>query len=192
MAYVILQILTCLFVAVVIGFFIGWYWQWLGWEKKEANLEGLFSSRLEKCNSQCIDLKMRAEKLARELAKEKEAHRRLRQQNRAPVKEAATQKDPDAAAKTETASTRAGSLGSGFFESPPDRIDNLKRISGVGPVLEKMLHRLGIYQFDQIANFSEAEVTRVASELGAFRGRITRDNWVDQAKRLLAEHKDKA
>lgn len=184
MGYVISEILICLLIAASIGFLMGWYWQWLGWEKKEANLEGLFSSRLENCNSHCADLKMRSEDLARKLAKERKEHRRVREQLRELRKPPTNESAPEPASTRKSRQATPGKTPL-FFDSPPERIDNLKQISGVGPVLEKMLHRLGIYQFDQIAGFADADVIRVAGELGAFRGRITRDNWVEQAKRLL-------
>lgn len=59
--------------------------------------------------------------------------------------------------------------------------DDLKRIKGVGPGLEKTLNELGFYHFDQIAAWTGAEVEWVDSRL-KFKGRIVRDNWIDQAK----------
>jgi NADH-quinone oxidoreductase subunit E len=65
------------------------------------------------------------------------------------------------------------------------RADDLKRIRGVGPKLEAMLHRLGFWHFDQIAAWTDAEVAWVDSHLEGFNGRATRDDWVGQA-RILA------
>jgi predicted flap endonuclease-1-like 5' DNA nuclease len=65
------------------------------------------------------------------------------------------------------------------------KADNLCRIKGVGAVIEKKLNNLGIYHFDQIANFSENEIAWVDEHL-AFKGRIKREDWVNQAK-LLAK-----
>jgi NADH-quinone oxidoreductase subunit E len=64
--------------------------------------------------------------------------------------------------------------------------DDLKRIKGVGPSLEELLHRLGIFHFDQIAGWSEAELAWVDTHLEGFNGRATRDDWVGQAKILAA------
>lgn len=64
--------------------------------------------------------------------------------------------------------------------------DDLKMIKGVGPALEKMLHGMGIYHFDQIAEWNEAEVEWVDDNMGRFSGRVKRDGWIEQAK-LLAE-----
>lgn len=75
-----------------------------------------------------------------------------------------------------------------LFKTAPDVRDPLEEISGVGPVLHKMLNDLGIYQFQQIANFRPQDVTWVSENLTAFKNRITRDDWVSQAKVLHAKH----
>ncbi len=62
--------------------------------------------------------------------------------------------------------------------------DNLKMIKGVGPKLEALLNRLGFYHFDQIANWSADEVAWVDQNLEGFKGRVSRDNWVEQARTL--------
>ncbi|WP_320179345.1 NADH-quinone oxidoreductase subunit E [Roseovarius pacificus] len=67
--------------------------------------------------------------------------------------------------------------------------DDLKQIKGVGPKLEKLLHELGFFHFDQVAKWSEDEVQWVDQNLEGFKGRVSRDNWVEQAK-LLAEGKE--
>ena len=62
--------------------------------------------------------------------------------------------------------------------------DDLKRISGVGPTLEKMLHGLGYFHFDQIAAWGASDVAWVDENLEGFKGRVSRDNWVSQAQEL--------
>ena len=62
--------------------------------------------------------------------------------------------------------------------------DDLKAVRGIGEKLERLLHRLGVYYFWQIADWSRADVRFVDSRLDAFRGRIVRDRWVAQARRL--------
>lgn len=68
----------------------------------------------------------------------------------------------------------------------PDAKDDLKKISGVGPVLEKKLNALGITTYEQIVNFSAEDIARVDEVLN-FKGRIERDNWVEQAKELAGK-----
>lgn len=63
--------------------------------------------------------------------------------------------------------------------------DDLKQIKGVGPKLEELCHRLGFYHFDQVASWTAQEVAWVDANLEGFKGRVSRDNWVEQA-RILA------
>jgi predicted flap endonuclease-1-like 5' DNA nuclease len=74
----------------------------------------------------------------------------------------------------------------GLAEARGGAPDDLKLIKGVGPKLEEMLHRMGYYHFDQIAAWTEAEVAWVDEHLEGFKGRVTRDHWVDQARALAA------
>lgn len=62
--------------------------------------------------------------------------------------------------------------------------DDLKIIVGVGPAMEKLLNKLGYFHFDQIAAWKAAEVAWVDDNLEGFKGRVTRDKWVEQAKKL--------
>ena len=64
--------------------------------------------------------------------------------------------------------------------------DNLKEIKGVGPKLEELLHSLGVYHFDQIAGWGPSQVAWMDQNLKGFRGRVSRDDWVEQAKILAA------
>lgn len=61
---------------------------------------------------------------------------------------------------------------------PPD---SLLQIKGLGPKLNALLDGLGITRFDQIAAWSEDDVAKVDEHLGAFKGRIERDSWIEQA-----------
>lgn len=64
--------------------------------------------------------------------------------------------------------------------------DDLKKIKGVGPKLERLLNGMGIYHFDQVASWTPEEVAWVDDNLQGFRGRVTRDGWVAQAALLAA------
>ena len=63
--------------------------------------------------------------------------------------------------------------------------DDLKRIKGVGPAIEKTLNEMGIYRYEQIAAMSEYEIDRVAQRLKGFHSRIYREDWMGQARELL-------
>ncbi|MGB3407362.1 MAG: hypothetical protein WBA67_07690 [Jannaschia sp.] len=69
--------------------------------------------------------------------------------------------------------------------------DDLKRIKGIGPKLETLCNTLGFWHFEQIAGWSADEVAWVDQNLEGFKGRVTRDEWVSQAK-LLAAGEDTA
>jgi len=66
-------------------------------------------------------------------------------------------------------------------------VDDLKRIYGIGKKLEGVLNGLGIYHFSQIADLSPEKEQWIDSHL-QFKGRIERDKWIDQAKKLVAEN----
>jgi len=103
----------------------------------------------------------------------------------APTKKPAAKKP---AAKKPAAKKAAAAKPPVLFESRPDQVDDLKLISGVGPKLEGTLHKVGVYQFAQIANWKKADIATVDDKL-SFKGRIERDEWVKQAK-ILAKGGD--
>ncbi len=70
-----------------------------------------------------------------------------------------------------------------IFEAPEGAADDLKLISGVGPVLEKKLNAFGVTQIAQVAKFKKADIQKLDDAL-SFKGRIERDDWVKQAKAL--------
>jgi predicted flap endonuclease-1-like 5' DNA nuclease len=73
------------------------------------------------------------------------------------------------------------------LESPAgndDARDDLKKIKGVGPAIEKTLNEMGICHYNQIAEMSEYEIDRVAHRLRGFRSRIYREDWIGQARDL--------
>ena len=93
------------------------------------------------------------------------------------AKKAASKAAPKAAAA-------AGAVAAGaLFAAPEGEPDDLKKISGVGPVLEKKLHALGITKYAQVAAFSADDIQKVDEVLN-FKDRIERDNWLEQAAEL--------
>ncbi len=110
----------------------------------------------------------------------------------------------DKAAQPEPATKKAGSTSAGkekdksaekesaekekdekirFLAEPKGEPDDLKKITGVGPVIEKKLNGLGIYHYWQVAELTEEQIAEI-DEVLSFRGRITRDDWISQAKEL--------
>jgi len=70
-----------------------------------------------------------------------------------------------------------------FLDGPDGEPDDLKLISGIGPVIEKRLNESGIYHFRQVANFEQRDIDLVNDAI-SFPGRIERDEWIAQAKNL--------
>ena len=91
--------------------------------------------------------------------------------------EAAAEKPAKAAKKTE-AKAEAPAAATGFK-------DDVKLIGGVGPALEKKLAAAGVTSLTQIAAWTAEDVARFDEELN-FKGRIEREEWIDQAKELIA------
>ena len=65
--------------------------------------------------------------------------------------------------------------------------DDLKKIHGVGPKIEKLLNGMGIMSFLQVANFTPEDIETVTLALDAFPGRIERDDWVGSADQLYRD-----
>lgn len=73
-----------------------------------------------------------------------------------------------------------------YLEGPRNgEADDLKMIKGVGPKLETTLNALGFYHFDQIASWTRENIAWVDNSL-SFKGRIDRENWLEQAKKLAS------
>ncbi|WP_261391221.1 hypothetical protein [Roseovarius atlanticus] len=107
----------------------------------------------------------------------------------APKPAKTTKAKPKAKAKAKAADSGEENVGTkpATLDAPRGgSADNLKEIKGVGPKLEGVLHDMGFYHFDQIANWTDQEVAWVDANLIGFKGRVSRDNWIDQAKTLAA------
>lgn len=61
--------------------------------------------------------------------------------------------------------------------------DDLRKIKGIGPKTESALHTLGIYHYAQIAAWDESNIAWLEGRV-ALRGRIRREQWVEQAALL--------
>ena len=87
------------------------------------------------------------------------------------------------------ASTKASASGSGrafsLLSAPDGTADDLTLIGGVGEKIGEKLNGLGIYHFWQVAAMTDADIEKVESDLG-FKGRAAREDWIEQAKELMA------
>lgn len=99
----------------------------------------------------------------------------------APKKAEAPEKD---AATEAAAAAKPGNL----LDAPKGEADELQKISGVGPKLVEKLNANGVFHFWQIAEWGAPEIAYMDDQL-SFKGRIERDNWIEQAKEFAAETK---
>ncbi|MCC5989411.1 MAG: 50S ribosomal protein L21 [Pararhodobacter sp.] len=90
---------------------------------------------------------------------------------------------PEAAPAADLPGQRPANL---LSEARGGQPDDLKKITGVGPKLEGVLHQNGVFHFDQIAAWSPEEVAFMDEQLSS-KGRIARDNWIEQAATLAAD-----
>lgn len=102
------------------------------------------------------------------------------------AQKAAAPAEPMEADKPKPAAKPAAKDGKPEMLSAPrdGAADDLKQIKGVGPKLEKLLNSMGVFHFDQIAGWRKKEVEWVDENLQGFKGRVSRDEWVKQAKAL--------
>lgn len=93
-----------------------------------------------------------------------------------------------AARIVERTDARARRLNAAFkgFKRPKGKPDDLKLINGITPDLEAQLRKYNVMRFDQIAAFSDDDIANL-DELLKLDGQIERDDWVGQARRLMAE-----
>jgi predicted flap endonuclease-1-like 5' DNA nuclease len=84
-----------------------------------------------------------------------------------------TEPGPEAARRAASRKVRAG------------QADDLKRIRGIGVLIEKKLNSLGVATYEDIANWTSEDIDRISESLD-FKGRIQRENWVEQARILAA------
>jgi len=104
----------------------------------------------------------------------------------APAPAPETKAAPAPKAKAAPAASGSGARPRALEAARDGGADDLKLIKGVGPKLEALLHSMGFFHFDQIAAWTAEEVAWVDENLKGFKGRVSRDGWVGQAKILAA------
>ncbi len=177
MGYLISQLWFCLLIAALLGALIGWILRGLCScsSDQDTGLQG----KLDACNAKVAKL----EKMNGDLAKKTTSSAKPA---RKPMKPKPAAKASTTPAKFVSGSTASDAKPAAIMSSRPSKVDDLKRIKGVGVVLEKTLNDLGIYQFAQVAKFDKKTIAWVDERL-KFKGRIERDNWVKQAAGLRDE-----
>ena len=131
----------------------------------------------------------KAEKKA-ETAKDDDAKPKKAAKSEPKAKKAAAKDEPKPkkAAKDDKPAKKPAKAASKFklLKKADGEADDLKKIGGVGPVLEKKLNAFGIFHYWQIAALAKDDIAKIDEELD-FKGRIERDDWLKQAKALMKE-----
>jgi branched-chain amino acid transport system ATP-binding protein len=81
---------------------------------------------------------------------------------------------------------KPGATANALAEPRGGKADKLIVIKGIGPVNERKLNEHGIFHFDQIAAWKKADIIAAEAYL-AFDGRIAREDWIGQAKKLAKQ-----
>ncbi|MEZ5773763.1 MAG: helix-hairpin-helix domain-containing protein [Hyphomicrobiaceae bacterium] len=88
-----------------------------------------------------------------------------------------------AAARSREVAAAGGAATAGAVSSPA--ADDLKRIKGIGPEIERKLNDLGVFRYADIARWRADDVKRISRELD-MHGRIQHENWIEQAQILAS------
>lgn len=208
MGYLTFEIGLYLVLAFLLGLFVGW---WIFAKKAAARVASLeqdsviAQKALEDCQSarkrierdssaartKLSDANVRITELEAALAaaKEETAQRSAASETPTPAEPANEPLEKPqglmSAVPSPDDETKAKLAASPFLDAPVGEPDDLMLIKGVGPKLSGTLNSLGVYHFFQIAGWSEADVATVDDKL-TFKGRIVRDNWIDQSALLAA------
>lgn len=103
-----------------------------------------------------------------------------------PESNAEVETTPKSADESEAGSSLDDAARPEALSAPEGDKDDLKRISGVGPKIEGILNGLGIFHFKQVAAWTQDNADWIDGYL-SFKGRIERENWIEQARTLAAE-----
>lgn len=180
MTYLLTQMFLYLLIAFLLGLLLGW----LLWRYGQPSSSEIDTIRSENKRLRS-DLETCAAKTAR-LEAEAAAARTTPVAAAAPVAVVETP-EPAAPAPVAESDVKAAKKPEGLTGPRGGKADELQLIHGVGPKMEKMLHGLGYYHFDQIANWTADEMVWVDNNLEGFKGRATRDKWQPQARMLAKD-----
>ena len=196
MGYLLTQMFFYLLGAFLLGLFMGW----ILWGRLRSRISELeadnsrlsnenngLKPELEACGANRAELERRLRETEAEFAELRSRPARTATATQAPAqlismpeKEAPKEPAKKQAPKKAPAPKKAAAA--------PTKPDDLRRMIGIGPVNERLLHKAGVTTFAQIAKWKAADVKRI-EEILQFDGRIARERWIEQAK-LLAAGKD--
>lgn len=173
MGYLFLEILVYLVIAAAIGFSLGWSYRDMTLEKATND-----SDEVENKASETVQVQETQQEAEKDV-KEEIAEKKVSEEKNTQVQEAKVEELREE--EPVLSDTDAPEL---FTEVPESGQDKLSTIRGIGPVIEKQLNELGIYQFEQIASWTKEQELWIGSKI-AFPKRVMREEWVKQAKELV-------
>lgn len=200
MGLLTLEMWLLLLIAFVIGLIVGW----LIWGRLKKQLESQAAdaerkareaqAKADSCEKEKAELEQKLKSTSGGTGSSKPKEEASKDKGRA----TATSTTSTSATSTSAAATSANTANKDTDEpassdgtkpkvlsAPEGAKDDLKKISGVGPKLETTLNDLGIFHFRQIAAWTEKEAEWVDGYL-SFKGRISREKWIEQAKTLAS------
>lgn len=198
--FLLSEIWVLLALAAVLGLFVGWF---IWGRRSEVTIDTSGADRLRAelsaCTARGKDMSGRIAGLERDLAasEARAAAPKMAAPVMAPVIAATVMAAPamPAPAPAEAPvnapaplmpAPGAAAKPKGLTAARGGKADDLKLVKGIGPKLEILCNKLGFYHFDQIANWTASEIAWVDENLEGFKGRVTRDEWVVQARDLSA------
>lgn len=191
MSYLLTQMFLYMLCTFLLGLLLGWL-IWRYGQRSTADYDALVAER-DALRTERGDLQTNLDACRARGTTERETLEALRAdkidlQNRLDACEAKRMAvpapTPVAAAPKAAVSSGTSSKPKGLTAPRGGKADDLQQINGVGPKMEKLVNSLGFYHFDQIASWTKGEVAWVDDNLEGFKGRVTRDNWIAQAKKL--------
>lgn len=184
MTYLIVQTFILLLIAGVLGMIFGWYLTWSSASAARAALH----TRLRKADKDVRELRNELGTLTRAKAN-CDTDRRVLSDELADLRARLDQQ-----ATTAVADTAPGAMSEAPVTgaAPPllgdeaGDADDLRQIRGIGPKIAGILMELGIRRYEQIAEWTPEHVEWINAHL-KFKGRVEREEWIPQARALLAD-----
>jgi predicted flap endonuclease-1-like 5' DNA nuclease len=188
MLYLLFQMFLYMLVTLLLGVFLGWLLWRKGYAHDVMRMMGITPDSAVAAgpdlDESATELRSENARLAGDLSNANAERNRLQNELDACL---AKDRAQPVATKVKPAPVAAAPVSVG---TKPEALsgprsggaDKLQEIKGIGPKLEKMLHGMGFYHFDQIAAWGASELAWVDQNLEGFKGRASRDNWVAQAK----------
>jgi predicted flap endonuclease-1-like 5' DNA nuclease len=161
-----LEILSLLLVAAIIGYVTAWLYYKSVYSKRIEVIE----SEKNELNNHIVNLNAENSKLNKSLREKDNEIDHLNMEVRSLIRVAECKRLLDYKS---------------FGTATEAEKDDLKMISGIGPVIEERLNTLDIYTFNQISKFKAKDINTINDGIIYFSGRIERDEWVAQARELV-------